>query len=119
LVGSPNLSIRPFILKKIRKMKSGSSSVRYKLTVHEEVTAIEAVRRVSISAGGNGPNWAVVDVNEDQREAIIAAGYSYVRVMTAGVASRPENRLVAFTWLTARSDLDRLRRETAAATLST
>jgi hypothetical protein len=92
-------------------MKGGGA---YKLKVHEEVAAIEAARRSTTASGGGGRDWAVVDINEDQREAIMALGYSYVRVMSCK-ASRPENRLVAFTWLTATSDLDRLRRETAAA----
>jgi hypothetical protein len=114
LVGSPSRSKRPFIFfKKNNKMKSGGGGgVRYKVTVHEEVAAIEAARRFTTAAsgGGGGKDWAVVDVNEDQREAIIASGYSYVRVV-AGTASRPENRLVAFTWLKSVADLDRCRRE--------
>jgi hypothetical protein len=101
-------------------MKGLGGGVRYKLTIHEEINAIESARRLCVAAGGTGMDWTVVDINEDQREALIASGYNYVRAIVAsaaaggggGAASRPENRLVVFTWLKSTQDLDRCRRET-------
>ncbi len=67
---------------------------------------------------GDHADWIILDINEYQRQALIDKGYHFVRGLidrTTGnpaVASRPENRLVVFTWLSSFEDHDRCRRET-------
>jgi len=96
-------------------MKQKPGLTPYKVTVHEEIQAIEDCRRKR--AAGIGSDWIVLDINESQRQTLIDRGYYYVRGILDPATGNPApascsaNRLVVFTWLSSTVDNDRCRRE--------
>ncbi|MBX9636953.1 MAG: hypothetical protein K2Q45_05320 [Nitrosomonas sp.] len=69
---------------------------QYKITIHEEIKAIEFARRSGIQ------EYIALDVNDDQKTKLFDAGYSYVCM---------RNGLTVLTWLKDNDSILRLRKE--------
>lgn len=68
----------------------------YKITIHEEIKAIEFARRSGVQ------DYILLEVNDDQKRKLFEAGYHYVCM---------RNGLTVLTWLKDEADWNRLRRE--------
>lgn len=67
----------------------------YKITIHDEVKALEFARL-------SGTNYALLNVNDLQKEKLFNAGYYYICI---------KNGLSAFTWIKDENEWMELRKK--------